>query len=227
MASSTFITSGLNLKFIDKGLSVISENEIIVILTTCQGTWQTSEFGRFLRLKLPLAYITYVDWCRRFLNYKSRFTSQAAGTCHMIPSQPSDCLSNNLPPTSIACLFASYGDGRRNYFRIRKPGRDDKKKVYDQIDSALARLREQLSGWGELSEMKAALNATINVPMASSSIGPNPGWTKSGKGMQIYMYQHNGSDFQASWPEVESLIRKHFAGWEGTWNIWTKLVQED
>ncbi|XXH04680.1 hypothetical protein Hte_011101 [Hypoxylon texense] len=145
----------------------------------------------------------------------------------IIPQRADVMCTSELPPINIACLFASHGDGRRNYFRPRRPGRDGKQKVHDQTDGALARLRERLRDWGELTEMKAALDATVRLPTAAaappSSRTPNPNWTKSGRGMQIYVYQHNGGDFQMSWPEVEALIRKHFAGWEGTWNVWTKM----
>ncbi|OTA61936.1 hypothetical protein K449DRAFT_444875 [Hypoxylon sp. EC38] len=186
----------------------IPPNTILLVLTNCQGEWPSEGFGAFLRGHFPAAYGRYRAICQEHESLSNQPKKDLVGTCQIIPPLSVDIAERSVPRVYIACLFASFGDGHRNWFSLGKPGRDGKAKVLAQTDSALAHLKELLVEEGKR-HSKGTLYDTK--------------WTASGKNMLLITEDHNAKDFQLKHEEVEALIYKNFVGWEGEVWLWNEI----
>ncbi|KAI1134186.1 hypothetical protein F5Y05DRAFT_417508 [Hypoxylon sp. FL0543] len=189
----------------------IPPNTIVIILTNCQGEWLEKGFGAFLKHKFPGAYGRYRAICDEYASGDHGTTTRdLVGTCQIIPPLSYDFIARSAPRVYIACLFSSYGNGRRNWFSLKR-GRDSKAKILAQTDSALAHLKELL-------KQKGREHSTGNLF--------DTNWTATGKNMLVLAEDNNPKDFHLKCHEVEALIRKNFEDWDGEIWMWDQQMTD-
>ncbi|KAI1106308.1 hypothetical protein F4804DRAFT_348692 [Jackrogersella minutella] len=199
----------------------IPTNAVVVIFTSCQGTWPTKGLGAFLQQYFPAAYEQYRTHCSQYLDDNGLLTNALVGSCHLIHPQPNDYLNSGVPFIYIACLFSSTGDSHRNWLG-KKKGRDRKAKVLAQTDSAFAQLKEILTGNG-LHTAAAAASHSAGERNAYGIVPTTYTYqTASGGNTKVFVGQENGKSFQLERKDVKELIGKHFQGWVGVFRTLKK-----
>ncbi|KAI0014067.1 hypothetical protein F4779DRAFT_612876 [Xylariaceae sp. FL0662B] len=195
----------------------VGSDTIIVLFTNCQGEWTNKEttLPGYLRKEFPNVYHRYRDLCQEHIQGDEPLPSEdLLCRCHLLESRPWSVEAEERR-IFIACLFVSYGNGHRNFFS-NKPGRDGKTWVLLQIDAALARLKSTIQKEAALASREGATDKRI-AGSAPKSLAYGSGWTESGEETVIYSCRKNVSEFGTKAKQVEALIRKHFADWEGEW----------
>ncbi|KAI0383086.1 hypothetical protein F5Y04DRAFT_287636 [Hypomontagnella monticulosa] len=177
----------LDLQFVNTMVDDLPAHAVFVLLTNCQGEWPNEGLGGYLQETYPLAYQQYRNLCMQHVDDYNRPNKDLLGVCHMIPVKHNDTL------IYIACLFCSYGDGRRNWFLSSKPGRDGKAEIRSNTDIALVQLSQFMA-----EDCKCSPDL------------PKP---------VVYSEMHNAENFQLRRYEIEGLVKRNFRDVVCTWNI--------
>ncbi|KAF4984197.1 hypothetical protein FDECE_17137 [Fusarium decemcellulare] len=156
MAASPFALEQTTLN----NIRSLPPNTYLVHATNCLAEWGSGIAAELARI-FPAACVEYKKFCNAAkTNPSDRWPPQSlTGRCLIIPPQPSD-IAAGAPNIHIICLFTSYGYGRPNA-RIGKPGKDNKRTILAQTDSALKELRNQL-------EAQSDGNTVVYSPMFNS-----------------------------------------------------------
>ncbi|KAI1212967.1 uncharacterized protein F4807DRAFT_457052 [Annulohypoxylon truncatum] len=201
----------------------VKPTTILVLLTSCQGTWPDTGFGGVLKRSYPGAYGRYQALCAEHVDVDGRPNDDLAGSCHIIPPLSVDHVSKPVPPVYIACIFSSFGDGHRNWFDKSKPGRSPKALIRAQTANAFQQMRQQLR---EMVLYRAQEAGRLAVPEKIEEIPQKLDWKDTGKNVKVCLHKFNGKDFQMDWEEVETIIKNNFFDWEGEWLFLKKRSEQ-